>query len=76
MSPAGDLEHNTGVCPDQESNWQLFSAQSTEAHQPRLHLFLVVLDPRNNLDIGNITVLFVMLIFPILICENYLGLLL
>ena len=34
----GDLACNPGMCPDWESNWQLFdsqsSAQSTESHQP------------------------------------------
>ena len=38
MSPAGDLAHNTGMCPDWESSWQPFGlqagAQSTEPHHP------------------------------------------
>ena len=33
-----DLAHNPGMCPHQESNWRIFSAQagsqSTEPHQP------------------------------------------
>ena len=36
--PTGDLACNPGMCPDRESNWQLFgsqaSTQSTEPHQP------------------------------------------
>ena len=27
MAPTGDLDHNTGMCPDQESNWQPFGLQ-------------------------------------------------
>ena len=41
-SPTGDLDHNPGMCPDWESNQQLFgsqaSAQSMEPHQPGLNL--------------------------------------
>ena len=37
VPPAGDLAHNTGICPDWESNQRLFGlqagAQSTEPHQ-------------------------------------------
>ena len=36
--PTGALAHNPGMCPDWESNQQLFgshaSAQPTEPHQP------------------------------------------
>ena len=39
-SPPGDMAHNPGMCPDQESNQQLFGskagAQSTEPQQPVL----------------------------------------
>ena len=42
--PAGDLACNPGMCPDWDSNQQLFalqaSAQSTEPYQPGLFLFL------------------------------------
>ena len=38
MPPAGDLDHNPGMCPDWESNRQPFGSragtQSTELHQP------------------------------------------
>ena len=38
--PTGDLAHNSGMCPDRESNQQPFSlqagTQSTEPHQPGL----------------------------------------
>ena len=38
----GDLAHNPGTCPDWESNWRPFGSQagtqSTESHQPGLHL--------------------------------------
>ena len=38
--PTGDLAHSPGMCPDWESNWQLFgsqgSTQSAEPHQPGL----------------------------------------
>ena len=41
--PTGDLAHNPGMCPDWESNWQLFGsqahAQSSELHQPGLFMF-------------------------------------
>ena len=40
--PTGDLACNPGMCPDWESNQQLFgsqvSLQSTEPHQPGLIL--------------------------------------
>ena len=40
--PIGDLAHNPGMCPDQESNQGPFGsqarAQSTETHQPGLLL--------------------------------------
>ena len=47
MHPAtGDLDHNPSMCPDWESNRQPFGwqagAQSTESHQPGLHIFLKV----------------------------------
>ena len=36
--PSGNLAHNSGMCPDWESNQQSFgsqaSTQSTEPHQP------------------------------------------
>ena len=39
--PTGDLAHNGGMCPDQESNWWPFgsqaSTQSTEPHWPGLY---------------------------------------
>ena len=39
-TPTGDLAHNTGLCPDLESNWQPLGSQagtqSTEPHQPGL----------------------------------------
>ena len=42
--PTGDLACNPGMCPDWESNQQLYgsqaSAQSTEPHQPRMFLIL------------------------------------
>ena len=41
-TPTGDLAHNPGMCPDQESNWQLLDSQagtqSTEPQQPGLKL--------------------------------------
>ena len=44
--PTGDLAGNPGLCPDWESDWQHLgsqaSAQSTEAHQPRLGSFFCV----------------------------------
>ena len=43
-TPTGDLAHNPGMCPDQESNRQPFGspagAQSTEPHQPRLFFLM------------------------------------
>ena len=42
---AGDLAHNPSTCPDWESNQQLFGlqagVQSTEPHQPGLHIYFV-----------------------------------
>ena len=39
-TPAGDLAHNPGMCPDWKSNQQTFASQasthSTEPHQPGL----------------------------------------
>ena len=46
----GDLAHNPGMCPDWESNQQLFDSQastrSTEPHQPGLQ-FVVQLHSVN-----------------------------
>ena len=43
MFPSGDLPHNLGMCPDQESNQQPSGshagAQSTEPHQPGQIMF-------------------------------------
>ena len=40
-TPAGDLAHNPGMCPDWESNLQPFGSQagtqSMEPHQPGLN---------------------------------------
>ena len=37
-SPAGDLAHNPGMCPDWKTNWRPFGSQagtqSIEPHQP------------------------------------------
>ena len=39
--PTGDLAHNSGMCPDWESNRRLFGSQSgapsSEPQQPGLH---------------------------------------
>ena len=44
MFPTGDLAHNPGMCPDQESYWEPFGlqtgTQATEPHQPGSRLFL------------------------------------
>ena len=29
LPPTGDLAHNPGMCPDWESNWQLFGLQAS-----------------------------------------------
>ena len=49
--PTGDLTHNPGMCPDQESNQRPFGsqayAQSTEPHQPvRINPFNVKLSKK------------------------------
>ena len=45
MPPTGDLARNPGMCPDSESNWQLFglrsNTQSAEPHQPGLTPFKI-----------------------------------
>ena len=45
VPPTGDLAHNPGMCPDWESNWQLFdsqaSTQSTELDQPGLFVIFL-----------------------------------
>ena len=44
--PAGDLACNPGLCPDWESNQQLFglqaSTQSTEPHETGLNFFYIL----------------------------------
>ena len=51
MPPTRDLDHNPGMCPDWESNWQPFgsqaSAQSTEPHQPELDFFIYYVKYKN-----------------------------
>ena len=50
--PAGDLAHNSGMCPDWESNRRLFNShadtQSSEPHQPRLSALLKSIDLKNS----------------------------
>ena len=44
VPPTGDLAHNSGMCPDWESNWGPFglqdNMQSTEPHQPGLIFYI------------------------------------
>ena len=47
MTPAGDLAHNPGMCPDWRLNWWPFglqvSTQPSEPHQPGLLLLFQIL---------------------------------
>ena len=49
----GDLDHNPGMCPDWESNWQPFDlqvgTQSVEPHQPGLQTTFDTFNPSQHL---------------------------